>query len=266
MASGNPTLEDAPGHDWGASIFTRDGKPGWRSSRHRNMRFPNVLALVLTMASALPAARADVMPHPLFADHAVLQQGMPVPVWGTAAPGKPSRWRSPARRSPPRRAPTASGCPPGAHEGRWPAYADHLGQEPGCSRRHPRRRGLGGRRTIEHGTAARVAGGQQPIADWEKEVAAANHPQIRHFGVAQDEVAYAAGDRQRPLGGLHAGDREGLHGRRIFLWSRPAVARNVPVGLIHSSWGGTPAEAWTSERGCVRLPEFAETRPNSSSC
>ena len=52
------------------------------------MRSANVLALVLTMASALPAARAEVMPNPLFADHAVLQQGMAVPVWGTAAAGE----------------------------------------------------------------------------------------------------------------------------------------------------------------------------------
>ncbi|MDZ7725337.1 MAG: hypothetical protein U5R06_21590 [candidate division KSB1 bacterium] len=26
---------------------------------------------------------------------------------------------------------------------------------------------------------------------------------------------------------------------------------DVPVGLIHSSWGGTPAEAWTSKEALV---------------
>lgn len=30
--------------------------------------------------------RAEVQLNPLFADHAVLQCGAPVPVWGTAAP------------------------------------------------------------------------------------------------------------------------------------------------------------------------------------
>ena len=34
-------------------------------------------------------ARADVTPNPLFADNAVLQQDMKVPVWGTAEPGEP---------------------------------------------------------------------------------------------------------------------------------------------------------------------------------
>jgi sialate O-acetylesterase len=31
----------------------------------------------------------------------------------------------------------------------------------------------------------------------------------------------------------------------------------VPVGLIHTSWGGTPAEAWTSEVALRRMPDFS---------
>src|SRR5450755_1371829 len=33
-------------------------------------------------------ASAEVKPSPLFSDHAVLQSGMAVPVWGTATPGE----------------------------------------------------------------------------------------------------------------------------------------------------------------------------------
>jgi sialate O-acetylesterase len=33
---------------------------------------------------------------------------------------------------------------------------------------------------------------------------------------------------------------------------------NVPIGLIHSSWGGTIAEAWTSAEALQKLPDFAE--------
>jgi len=36
------------------------------------------------------------------------------------------------------------------------------------------------------------------------------------------------------------------------------AARHVPVGIIHSSWGGTPAEAWTSEATLQQFPDFAE--------
>jgi sialate O-acetylesterase len=33
-------------------------------------------------------------------------------------------------------------------------------------------------------------------------------------------------------------------------------ALNVPVGLIHTSWGGTPAEAWTSKESLLAEPEL----------
>jgi sialate O-acetylesterase len=31
-------------------------------------------------------------------------------------------------------------------------------------------------------------------------------------------------------------------------------ARNVPIGLLHTSWGGTPAEAWTSKEALLAEP------------
>lgn len=34
---------------------------------------------------------------------------------------------------------------------------------------------------------------------------------------------------------------------------------NVPIGLIHSSWGGTPAEAWTSAKYLENFPVYKET-------
>src|SRR3954471_8320701 len=38
----------------------------------------------LVLVVSAPSARADVKLSPMFGDHMVLQQGMPVPVWGTA--------------------------------------------------------------------------------------------------------------------------------------------------------------------------------------
>jgi sialate O-acetylesterase len=35
-------------------------------------------------------------------------------------------------------------------------------------------------------------------------------------------------------------------------------ARQVPIGLIHSSWGGTPAEAWTGEAALRTQPDWTE--------
>ena len=44
-----------------------------------------LLVVALALASI---SRAEVKPNALFSDNAVLQQGMPVPVWGTASPGE----------------------------------------------------------------------------------------------------------------------------------------------------------------------------------
>ena len=45
----------------------------------------SLLICTLTFGVAL---HADVTPHSLFCDHAVLQRGKPIPVWGQASPGE----------------------------------------------------------------------------------------------------------------------------------------------------------------------------------
>ena len=49
-----------------------------------------LLRLAVLLALLLPAlsVRAEIILHPLFSDNAVLQRGMPVPVWGRAEPGR----------------------------------------------------------------------------------------------------------------------------------------------------------------------------------
>src|SRR4051812_7416129 len=49
------------------------------------MNFRLVLGSLLILSQTV---RADVRPAAVFGDHMVLQRDMPVPVWGTAAPGE----------------------------------------------------------------------------------------------------------------------------------------------------------------------------------
>ena len=47
-----------------------------------------ILALSLLLSLCATAVTADVKPHGMFNDHAVLQRGINIPVWGTAANGE----------------------------------------------------------------------------------------------------------------------------------------------------------------------------------
>jgi len=220
---------------------------------------PCILAvLVSTMAMAV--AHATVMPHPLFADHAVLQRGVTVPIWGTAAPGEEvtvaiagqtvsttagadGRWRlqlQPMKAGGPFTL-TISG------QNRLVLSDILVGEVWVCS----------GQSNMERQLGLRV--GQKPIDDWEKVAAAAKYPRIRHFGVAQTmsftPLATVKGrwDVCTPEAVKDFTAVGYFFGRDLHR------ARHVPVGLIHASYGGTPAEAWTSQAGLSALPEFAST-------
>jgi sialate O-acetylesterase len=136
-------------------------------------------------------AQAAIKPNPLFGDHAVLQQGAQVPVWGTADPGeallleiadqKVSTTAGPDGKWLTQLAPMKAGGPftltiSGDKKEAPLVLGDILVGEVWVA---------SGQSNMERQLGLRV--GQQPITDWEKEVAAADHPQIRHFGLAQEK-------------------------------------------------------------------------------
>ena len=99
--------------------------------------------------------------------------------------------------------------------------------------------------------------GQKPLVNAVQEAASADYPMIRHFGVARNVSV-------TPL--------STLTGKWIVctpesVSSFTAVGYyfgrdlhrdlNVPIGLIHTSWGGTPAEAWTSGEVLASNPAFS---------
>lgn len=67
---------------------------------------------------------------------------------------------------------------------------------------------------------------------------------------------------------MHTRNNEIFQCNRIFF--RKTLARgfkNVPIGLISSNWGGTPAEIWTPEEVIQNDPillESAKTRKEES--
>ena len=85
-----------------------------------------------------------------------------------------------------------------------------------------------------------------PLKDGEKEIAAANHPQIRlliqkkatstvPLNEASDVWMECTPDTARHFSAV------------AYFFGREISAReNVPVGLIDTTWGGTPAHSWIS--------------------
>ena len=90
--------------------------------------------------------------------------------------------------------------------------------------------------------------------DGEEAVKKANYPQIRLFTVAKQTSLSPLTDVEgrwvvtTPDEAAHFSAVGYFFGRELHQQLK------VPVGLIDSSWGGTPAEAWTSNEALVSVP------------
>jgi len=231
------------------------------SHNARMRRYPSISTL-LSLALLLPCSmlRADVTPNALFSDHAVLQQGVKIPIWGQATPGETvtvsfagqsasttaqtnGTWQLqlPALEA------SATPCDMVIEGGNRIVIHDLLvGEVWICSGQSNMERQLGPR------------DGQQPIVGWEAEVASANYPEIRQFYVPQSRSFDPQSDTHGTWSVCSPDTAQNITAVGYFFGRDLHKARGVPVGLIHSSWGGTAAEAWTSREGLASLPNFVE--------
>lgn len=202
-------------------------------------------ACILLLVSAL-GSRADVTPHALFRDHAVLQREKPVPVWGKASPGEKVSVRLAAQP-----AVTTTAGPDGRWQVRLPAQPAGgpfklvlegnnrielndvwLGEVWLCSGQSNMERQLG------------LRNGQKPLVNWEQEAASAQYPLIRHFAVARTQSDTPLSDTTGKW--VVCSPQTVAQFTAVGYYFARDLQRElgVAVGLIHSSWGGTPAEAW----------------------
>lgn len=105
----------------------------------------------------------------------------------------------------------------------------------------------------------------------QQEIASANNPNIRLFTVAK-KVAYEPQStvirRDSDLMGqwsvctpdsIKTGGWNGFTAVGYFFGRQLQQDEKVPIGLIHTSWGGTIAEAWTSAEALQAMPDFKPT-------
>jgi sialate O-acetylesterase len=218
------------------------------------------MKLRATLAGCLLVTTAYSMElNPLFQDSAVLQCNSRVPVWGTGRDGEKISVAFGGQNV----STVVSG-------GTWKIWLKPM--KPNAAPQTLTVRGdtsrelsdiligevwvASGQSNMERQLGLRA--GQQPITDWEREAAAANHPQIRQFQVQQTTAAVPQTTVKGNWTVCSPETVKDFSAVGYFFARDLLAARKVPIGIIHSAWGGTPAEAWTSETGLQALPEFAE--------
>ena len=220
----------------------------------RRVYWAAALAAVVCLSVS---ARADVKPHPLFSDGMVLQQGGKCPVWGTGDPGE---LVNVALNTDPAKAVTAAPVQVDK-DGRW-ATALEL-KAPGG----PYTLTIHGKNTLEikdvYVGEVWVASGQSNMemhldgcAGGKEEAANSKNPKIRLFTVPHkvaEEPTTEVQGKWVECGPDTAGSFSGV----AYYFARDLQkALNVPVGVIHTSWGGTPAEAWTPKAALEANPDL----------
>ena len=214
------------------------------------------LALLLVATLMLAAAvgcqsAANVRMPAVFSDHMVLQQGMDVPVWGWAdSPGKV----------------TVTLCGQTAtalagSDGRWQTRV----KPPKAG--GPYEMTVAGQNTI---TVKDILVGEvwvcsgQSNMQWsvnasanpEQEIAAANYPNIRLLTVPRVTAMQPQTNCEAVWVACSPETVPGFSAVAYFFGRELHKTRDVPVGLINTSWGGTPSEAWTSGRTVDAVAEF----------
>ena len=203
------------------------------------------------LAAAAFTARADVKVPTLFTEHMVLQQGKPLQFWGwadkdesvtvelngvktTVTPGSTGRWQAtlPARKA------------GGPYKLEFRArntisYSDVMvGEVWICS----------GQSNMEWP----LSRSYQP----QKDITHAANPMIRLFTVPKLKAEAPVSDVKSSWQMCTPETVQSFSAVGYYFGRDLQAARGVAVGLIHTSWGGSPAEVWMREEVLTSNPRY----------
>ena len=91
----------------------------------------------------------------------------------------------------------------------------------------------------------------------EEEIKAADYPNIRLFTVKRNAAQRPAQDVEGAWSVCDTSSVGNFSAVAYYFGRRLHKTLNMPIGLINTSWGGTPAEAWTSLPALRVIPEYA---------
>ncbi|MDP3583165.1 MAG: sialate O-acetylesterase, partial [Ignavibacteria bacterium] len=108
---------------------------------------------------------------------------------------------------------------------------------------------------------------EMPLAGWpprdtiygaSKEIPAANYPNLRLFTVTRSTSTIPEKDCTGIWSECTPENAAAFSATAFFFGKKLMTELNIPIGLIHSSWGGTPVEAWTDAKNLSTIPKYKE--------
>ena len=191
------------------------------------------------------SVKADVKPNSLFSDNVVLQRGVEVPVWGTAADGEKITVSFAGQKL----STVAKG-------GNWFVKLKAL-----KASSVPQKMTIQGDNLVEITNIVVgevwVCSGQSnmemllssawpaPITNWKEEASKANYPLIRQFFVAKKASDTSVKDANSSWVVCDTVTVKKFTAVGYFFARDLYKQLQIPIGLLFSSWGGTSAERWT---------------------
>ena len=97
------------------------------------------------------------------------------------------------------------------------------------------------------------------VQNSKSEIASAAYPGIRMFTVAKELSDVAQNDVKAVWNVCNPQNAPGFSATAYFFAREVHKKLGVPVGVLNSSWGGTPAESWVSKAGLSGMDDFKET-------
>ena len=197
--------------------------------------------LLCSLALLTFTLNAEVKLPAIISDHMLLQQQMPLRIWGKAAAGEKVSVELNGQRG----AATADSA------GAWEVFLPPMtAGGPFDMTIH------GSSDVVVHDVLIGevwVGSGQSNmelpmtrVKDADAEIAAANFPQIRLFTVKKKVSDTPLDDVEGSWSLCTPASTKNFSAVGYFFSRYIHQNRHVPVGFIHSSWGGTPAESWTA--------------------
>jgi sialate O-acetylesterase len=225
-------------------------------------RLNPVISVCLFVSAASLSAQikpsTEIKPSALFGDHMVLQQGVPVPVWGTAGPGETVTvaFNGQSRS-------TTAGT-----DGKWMVRLSKL-KAGGPFDMEIRGKNSVVLHDVLIGEVWLAAGQSNMVftvskkaqffagmLDEDKEIAAANYPEIRMF-TARTVKAYSPQDDA--IGQWQVCSPETVPGFSAigYLFARDLQQRlHVPIGILTVAFGASTVESWLPREALAADPQL----------